>query len=134
MTNRERAIELWKNIKESHNQILYDFRIPAEEKGLEIDEASVKLIEQALSEPQPYFDGEYYHLSLLQLDLAKKFIRRNVVFYNSPLDFENESHLNAALIGSYKDGFVMQDLNGNIYHLPFIAIPKETYERVMGEV
>lgn len=55
-------------------------------------------------------------------------------FYDSPWDFENESLLNAALIGAYKDGFEMQERDGNTYHFPYIAIEKSDYERVMGEV
>lgn len=125
MTNRQRAEELARKVLE---QMLPSSFIS---RGMydDVIDNSILLIEQVISESQPYFDGEYYHLAWWHKDIAEKFMNKEVIFYDWHIEFIEEKtvgYLN--YIDEY--GFALPyDISSGKYYA-YIAIKKEDYECV----
>lgn len=85
-----------------------------------------QILFQAFSNPIPSFDGEYYHLSLWNKNIADKFKGKSVILYNTKSEFD--------VYRSTSFTKVLERLNYNCFiskdycYYSYVAIEKDVYE------
>lgn len=80
-----------------------------------------------MTEQQPHFDGEYYHLAWWHNEISDKFKGSQVILYNVDIDYQ--VYKNQLFTKEFKrwtgQGFMSSDYK----YYSYIAIKKEDYER-----